>query len=162
MKLPDSRLWVIFTLVSLMSAIIVYWVMAYLGPHVRTITVQADAVAVANTYIVLTTLIVTGFAAIVALTSFYLTQNTNQMKMLELEEKFQAHLDTNDLFAQKLKGIYEAKIRQLLSELQSSDEFKVVTGKLLEAAKDQMRQAAEANKAMADVLSNAISSTEKG
>ena len=105
----------------------VIFILAWLlVPHAGSIS-GADAVSVANTYIVFTTFLVTLFAIFVAIVSFYLAQNSVEMKMLKLQQDFEDHLTSDDGFAKKMKAIAEkhakdqlhalARDRNMLSEL---------------------------------------------
>ena len=157
---PTAKNWFIYVLVSLMTSIIVYFTMAYLAPHVRTIQVQSDAVAVANTYIVLTTLLVTLFAALVALVSFYWGQNNNEMRHRQLEDAFKKHLQENDNFGKELHLIAKERISKTMDEFKKSPEYEGLVHEVLKRALNFATEQTNLSKSTADVLAKAAKDQE--
>ncbi len=146
------KFWMIIVTVNAVVTTSIYFCFAFWLPHARTINVQADAVAVANTYIVLTTMIVTGFAALVALVSFYLAQHTNDMKMRELEDAFEKHLNSDSKFIKNLQKMAKERIVTAIDEFEKGDEYKGFVDKLLKHAQDKASENSNQMAAAASLL----------
>ena len=108
-------------------------------PRVFKQIADADAVSIANTYIVFTTLLVACFAALVTVASFYLAQTSTESKFLKLQHDFEAHLANNDSFAKRINEIAESHVKSIFEKLSDDNRFNALVDVVVKAAIEKMK-----------------------
>lgn len=149
LAIPKKMLWPI-ALTCIITSVCTYLGMFLILPHGVTSLSGSDAVAVANTYIVFVTLIVTLFTALVALVSFILAQNSTEMKMMKLQADFLTHLeDDNSTFTQNLMKKANSHVDDAIKKLIDGETYHQIVKAVVDSANDRleldekMKQSAE-------------------
>lgn len=144
-------------LTCIIASVCTYLGMFLILPHAVQGLTGSDAVAVANTYIVFVTLIVTLFTALVALVSFYLAQNSTEMKMMKLQSDFLAHLaDDNSAFTQNLMIRANSHVDDAFRKLVEGETYHKIVKAIVNSVNDQresddkLKESAE--KGIAEIL----------
>ena len=149
------------TLASACSALAVCLLIWLIAPKFTTAIVGADAVSIANTYIVLTTLLVTLFAAFVAVVTFFSSQNSAEMKMLKLQQEFEEHLTSNDGFARKMISIAEKHVSSQLTNAQNKQTLQQIVDLVVKGASAEVEKDAMFAKGLKDIQAEAAKNGEQ-
>ena len=131
--------WGLVVCISSVCSVIIYGIFYLCLPHVFKQIADADAVSIANTYIVFTTLLVACFAALVTVASFYLAQTSTESKFLKLQNDFEQHLENNDSFAKRINEIAESHVKSIFEKLSDDNRFNALVDVVVKAAIDKMK-----------------------
>jgi archaellum component FlaF (FlaF/FlaG flagellin family) len=128
-------------LIGTITSLIIYGVFYLIAPqHYSNIT-EADSVSIANTYIVFTTLLVTLFAVMVAVITFWSAKVSTKAKLLELENAFVEHLASNDKFAERLMNMAAKHVNDQIDHQTNGQTFQRLKQLLIDEATKGIRDA---------------------
>jgi cytochrome c biogenesis factor len=147
---------------SVCSSVLTYILVGLLLPQTKAAISGSDAMSIANTYIVLTTLLMTLFAAFVGLFTYFLSQNSATMKMRELEDTFIAHLKSNDEYSKKLQLHADVCIKEAMKNFEASPEKAALVEGLIKAVATKLEDEAAKNSAAQAIVSQIVLKTGKG
>ena len=151
--------WVLFA--SLSMALLVHLLVWFIFPNVRFVS-ESDAISIANTYMVFTTLLVTVFAVFVALITFFSAKESTESKFLKLQNDFEEHLQNDDKFSKRMKKIAENHVNEQLNTVDKESTFEILIQTLMKAASTRMKSSMEVGDVLGEVRKDHGSPSDRG
>ena len=123
----------LMVITSIISSVATVFLMLAIVPNAKQTFSGSDAVSIANTYIVFTTLIVTAFAVLAAFASVYLAQITQNSKFLEFQVQIYDKILDDKNFIERIETVAKSNVTTAVASLKTgSDNFDALVARVKE------------------------------